>query len=78
MANDIAELRARFPETRALYREVCGLLFFRYGVTPTATSSTAWCARAAWARHLKCCRRSDRSCAGAPASPSTIPICRMP
>ncbi|MDX6007213.1 DNA-binding protein [Cupriavidus necator] len=35
MANDIAELRSRFPETRALYREVCGLLFFRYGVTPT-------------------------------------------
>ncbi|WP_258234658.1 DNA-binding protein, partial [Cupriavidus pinatubonensis] len=26
----------RRPETRALYREVCGLLFFRYGVTPTA------------------------------------------
>ncbi len=36
MAHDIAELRGRFPETRALYREVCGLLFFRYGVTPTA------------------------------------------
>ncbi|WP_434035088.1 DNA-binding protein [Cupriavidus sp. a3] len=36
MANDIADLRGRFPETRALYREVCGLLFFRYGVTPTA------------------------------------------
>ncbi|WP_367395156.1 DNA-binding protein [Cupriavidus sp. Agwp_2] len=33
---DLAELRTRFPETRALYREVCGLLFFRYGVTPTA------------------------------------------
>jgi len=33
---DLAELRSRFPETRALYREVCGLLFFRYGVTPTA------------------------------------------
>lgn len=33
---DVAELRTRFPETRALYREVCGLLFFRYGVTPTA------------------------------------------
>ncbi|WP_042876640.1 DNA-binding protein [Cupriavidus necator] len=36
MADDIAELRGRFPETRALYREVCGLLFFRYGITPTA------------------------------------------
>ncbi len=33
---DLVELRNRFPETRALYREVCGLLFFRYGVTPTA------------------------------------------
>ena len=33
---DIVKLRERFPETRALYREVCGLLFFRYGITPTA------------------------------------------
>ncbi|MHA7680369.1 DNA-binding protein [Cupriavidus sp. PET2-C1] len=33
---DIIKLRERFPETRALYREVCGLLFFRYGITPTA------------------------------------------
>lgn len=32
----MTELRSRFPETRALYREVCWLLFFRYGVTPTA------------------------------------------
>ncbi|MBP0624023.1 DNA-binding protein [Cupriavidus consociatus] len=36
LADDIAALRSRFPETRALYREVCGLLFFRYGITPTA------------------------------------------
>ncbi|SOZ71222.1 protein of unknown function (plasmid) [Cupriavidus taiwanensis] len=36
LADDIAELRSRFPETRAMYREVCGLLFFRYGITPTA------------------------------------------
>src|SRR5262245_18524479 len=30
--------RSRFeanPDTRTLYREVCGLLFFRYGITPT-------------------------------------------
>ncbi|KVP98253.1 KfrA protein [Burkholderia ubonensis] len=33
---DVEALRERFPETRALYREVCGLLFFNYGVTPTA------------------------------------------
>ncbi|MCP3024532.1 DNA-binding protein [Cupriavidus basilensis] len=36
LAADVATLRAQFPETRALYREVCGLLFFRYGITPTA------------------------------------------
>ena len=35
---ELAELRSRFPETRALYREVCGLLFFRSGVTPTAAN----------------------------------------
>ncbi|KAG0164407.1 hypothetical protein DFQ30_010002 [Apophysomyces sp. BC1015] len=33
---DLAALRGRGADTRALYREVCALLFFRYGVTPTA------------------------------------------
>ena len=36
IATDIQALRERFPQTQALYREVCALLFFRYGVTPTA------------------------------------------
>lgn len=36
IAADIDALRARFPQTRELYREVCALLFFRYGITPTA------------------------------------------
>ena len=29
-------LKAAFPKTRELYREVCALLFFRFGITPTA------------------------------------------
>ena len=33
---EIEELRAQFPETQELYREVCILLFFRHGMTPTA------------------------------------------
>jgi predicted nucleic acid-binding Zn-ribbon protein len=33
---DIEALRATVTETQALYREVCAILFFRYGVTPTA------------------------------------------
>lgn len=33
---DVEGLRSRFSETQVLYREVCGLLFFRYGITPTA------------------------------------------
>ncbi|WP_241299406.1 DNA-binding protein [Burkholderia stabilis] len=33
---DIAALRDRCADTREVYREVCALLFFRYGVTPTA------------------------------------------
>ncbi len=33
---EIDVLRAQHPETQALYREVCVLLFFRYGITPTA------------------------------------------
>ncbi len=33
---DVAELRDRFSHTQTLYREVAALLFFRYGVTPTA------------------------------------------
>jgi len=36
IAADIAALRGRCRDTRELYREVCGLLFFRYGITPTA------------------------------------------
>ncbi|HWS75493.1 MAG TPA: DNA-binding protein [Quisquiliibacterium sp.] len=36
IAADIEALRERCPDTRALYREVCALLFFRYGITPTA------------------------------------------
>jgi hypothetical protein len=34
--SQIEELREQFPQTKDLYREVCVLLFFRYGVTPTA------------------------------------------
>jgi DNA repair exonuclease SbcCD ATPase subunit len=32
---EVARLRAQFSQTRDLYREVCALLFFRYGITPT-------------------------------------------
>jgi hypothetical protein len=35
--HDIEALRGRFSDTKALYREVCALLFFRYGLTPTAS-----------------------------------------
>lgn len=33
---DIDNLRDRFTETPDLYRETCAILFFRYGITPTA------------------------------------------
>ena len=33
---EIEELRGQFPRTQELYREVCVLLFFRHGITPTA------------------------------------------
>ena len=36
IAAEIAALKARHRDTRELYREVCALLFFRYGITPTA------------------------------------------
>lgn len=36
LAADIERLKAAFPKTRELYREVCALLFFRFGQTPTA------------------------------------------
>ena len=36
LAAEIDRLKAEFPKTRELYREVCALLFFRFGVTPTA------------------------------------------
>src|SRR5471032_1642702 len=33
---EIEQLRTQFPRTQELYREVCVLLFFRHGITPTA------------------------------------------
>jgi chromosome segregation ATPase len=36
LAAEIGRLKADFPKTRELYREVCALLFFRFGITPTA------------------------------------------
>lgn len=36
IAADVEALRTRCEDTRELYREVCALLFFRYGITPTA------------------------------------------
>lgn len=36
IAASVAELREQFPRTQDLYREVCVLLFFRHGITPTA------------------------------------------
>jgi hypothetical protein len=35
IAGEIERLRGEFPKTPDLYREVCVLLFFRYGITPT-------------------------------------------
>ncbi|MBF4991868.1 DNA-binding protein [Methylophilus sp. QUAN] len=36
LIEDVEKLRAQFPQTKELYREVCSLLFFRYGIQPTA------------------------------------------
>lgn len=33
---EIERLRGQFPNTQDLYREACTLLFFRFGITPTA------------------------------------------
>ncbi|NTX26729.1 DNA-binding protein [Burkholderia pyrrocinia] len=36
LEDDVQALKERVVDTQALYREVCALLFFRYGETPTA------------------------------------------
>lgn len=36
LSRDVEALRERFTQTQELYREVCALLFFRYGITPSA------------------------------------------
>ncbi|TAM00332.1 MAG: ATPase [Paraburkholderia sp.] len=36
LAAEIERLKAAHPKTRELYREVCALLFFRFGIPPTA------------------------------------------
>lgn len=33
---DVEAARSQFPQTQDLYREVCTVMFFRYGLTPTA------------------------------------------
>ena len=33
--SEVEILKARFSDTKVLYREVCALLFFRFGITPT-------------------------------------------
>lgn len=33
---EINKIKAEFTDTKNIYREVCVLLFFRYGITPTA------------------------------------------
>jgi hypothetical protein len=35
--SEIESLKERSSETKTLYREACALLFFRYGITPTAS-----------------------------------------
>jgi chromosome segregation ATPase len=34
---EVDALKARFSDVKSLYREVCALLFFRYGITPTSS-----------------------------------------
>jgi hypothetical protein len=41
VAVEIERLKVEFPKTRELYREVCALLFFRFGITPTANRKRA-------------------------------------
>lgn len=36
LSADVDRLKNEFVQTQDLYREVCALMFFRYGVTPTA------------------------------------------
>ncbi len=36
MQAEIDQLKSQFPNTQDIYREACVLMFFRYGMTPTA------------------------------------------
>ncbi|WP_137939976.1 DNA-binding protein [Chitinivorax sp. B] len=36
LQHDVESLRANFTDTQDLYREVCAMMFFRHGITPTA------------------------------------------
>jgi chromosome segregation ATPase len=36
LVQDVEVLRTQFPQVKDLYREVCRLMFFRYGIQPTA------------------------------------------
>lgn len=34
---EVDKIKTEFAKTKDIYREVCVLLFFRYGITPTAS-----------------------------------------
>lgn len=36
LQNEVEKIKNQFEESKDIYREVCVLLFFRYGITPTA------------------------------------------
>ncbi|MGQ3091569.1 MAG: DNA-binding protein [Methylophilus sp.] len=36
LIQDVENLRIQFPQAKDLYREVCRVMFFRYGIQPTA------------------------------------------
>jgi hypothetical protein len=36
LQEEVERLRALAPDTKALYREVASMLFFRFGIAPTA------------------------------------------
>jgi chromosome segregation ATPase len=44
--SEVESLKVRFSDTKALYREVCALLFFRHGITPTASKLYQYALRA--------------------------------
>lgn len=74
---EIEKLREQFPNTQDLYREVCTLLFFRYGTAPTANKLYQLVRKGSMSAPAEALNKFWSDLRERAAYESNIPTCRM-